>query len=79
MRTTTTMTELDESIQTVKKTKNINVFIQFLEAFKAEEESHIKKALNPEDPNDFNLRAAGLCGEAYAAADLMYQMLTQDK
>ena len=73
------MSDLEQCITAVRKVKNLNVFIQFLEAFKAEEESHIKKALNPEDPNDFNLRAAGLCGEAYAAADLMYQMLTQDK
>ena len=72
------MSELEESIKAMKKVKNINVFIKFLEAFKAEEESHINKALNPEDPKDFNIRAAGLCTEAYAAADLMHRMITED-
>ena len=72
------MTELDESIKAVKKTKNINVFIKFLEAFKTEEEQHIRTALNPEDPKDFNIRAAALCSEAYAAADLMHRMITED-
>jgi hypothetical protein len=72
------MTELDQSIQAVKKTKNINVFIKFLEAFKAEEEQHIRTALNPEDPKDFNIRAAALCTEAYAAADLMHRMITEN-
>jgi hypothetical protein len=72
------MSELEQSIKAIKKVKSINVFIKFLEAFKAEEEQHIRTALNPEDPKDFNIRAAALCTEAYAAADLMQRMITED-
>jgi len=69
--------ELDKSAEAVRKTRNVNVFIEFLQAFKAAEEDHIRKSLNPEDPKDFNLRAASLCAEAYAAADLMDKMITK--
>ena len=73
------MSDLEDCANAVKKVKNVSVFIKFLEAFKAEEQDHIKKALDPKDPKDFNLRAASLCAEAYGAADLMHRMLTQDK
>jgi hypothetical protein len=68
---------LEEATKAVRKTKNLKVFLEFLEAFKQEEEEHIRKALNPEDPKDFNLRSASLCAEAYAAAQLMYTSLTE--
>jgi hypothetical protein len=69
--------ELDKCAEAVKKARNVDVFIKFLDAFKAAEEEHINKALNPKDPKDFNLRQAGLCSEAYAAAHLMEQMITK--
>lgn len=69
--------ELDKAAESVKKARNIDVFIKFLEAFKAAEEEHIRNALNPEDSKDFNLRQANLCAEAYAAADLMQKMVTK--
>lgn len=81
-RTTISMSkekELDECAEAVKKTKDINIFIEFLEAFKSAEEEHIRNNLNPEDQKDFNLRQASLCAEAYAAAHLMKTMITKDK
>jgi hypothetical protein len=71
--------ELDKAAEAVKKTRNVDVFIKFLEAFKAAEEEHIRSALNPEDSKDFNLRQASLCAEAYAAADLMQGMIDKKK
>lgn len=68
---------LEEATKAVRKAKNLKVFLEFLDAFKQEEESHIRKALNPEDPKDFNLRSANLCAEAYAAAELMHTLLTE--
>lgn len=81
MRITLTMSkekELDKSVEAVRKTRNVNVFINFLEAFKAAEEEHINNALNPKDPKDFNLRQAGLCSEAYAAAHLMQNLISKN-
>lgn len=69
--------QLDDSALAVKKARNVNVFIEFLKAFKEAEEEHIRSALNPEDPKDFNLRQASLCAEAYAAADLMHKMVSK--
>jgi hypothetical protein len=69
--------ELDRSAEVVRKARNVDMFIKFLEAFKAAEEEHIRGALNPKDPKDFNLRQASLCSEAYAAAELMHKMITK--
>jgi len=63
--------ELDRLAKLVKFSTDFELFESFIEAFKSAEEVHIRKALKPEDPNDFNLRSAALCAEAYAAADLM--------
>lgn len=63
--------KLEEATKAVKKARNVKVFIDYLNAFKGAEEEHIQRALNPEDPKDFNLRSAALCAEAYAAAALM--------
>lgn len=60
--------ELEEAAAKVHKTKNKQVFIDYLQAFMDEEETHIRKFLSTED---FNLRSASLCAEAYAAAQLM--------
>lgn len=68
---------MEKEIEIVKKSKDLKKFLDFLQAFKAEEEAHIRTALNPEDEKDFNLRAAGLCGEAYATAELMVRMFTE--
>ena len=62
---------MEKEIEAIKKSNDLQKFLDFLEAFKVEEEKHIRNALNPEDPKDFNLRSAALCAEAYAAADLM--------
>lgn len=62
---------LEEATKAVRKARNVAVFTEFLNAFMAEEEHHIRNSLNPEDQKDFNLRSAALCAEAYAAAQLM--------
>ena len=69
------MGALEEATKTVCKAKNLKVFVDFLEAFKEEEELHIRNFLSPEDPKDFNLRNAALCLEAHAAAHLMSEMI----
>lgn len=68
---------MEKETEIVKKSKDLQKFLDFLIAFKTEEEDHIRKALNPEDPKDFNLRAAGLCAEAFATADLMIRNITE--
>ena len=65
---------LEEATAKVKKAKNKQVFIDFLQAFMDEEEQHIGKHLSAED---FNLRSASLCAEAYAAAHLMKDMIQE--
>lgn len=70
--------ELDQAAKTVKDSEDSELFLKFLEAFKAAESEHISKSLNPEDPKDFNLRSANLCAEAYAAADLMIKIINND-
>lgn len=60
--------ELEEAAAKVHKARNKQVFIDYLQAFMDEEETHIRKFLNTEE---FNLRSASLCAEAYAAAQLM--------
>ncbi len=70
---------LEEAGKAVRKVKNLKVFTDFLEAFKADEESHIKNFLNPEDPKDFNLRSAALCAEAYSVAQLMLTIIKDEK
>lgn len=69
--------QLDDATLAVRKARNVSVFIKFLEAFKAAEEEHIRNALNPKDPKDFNLRQASLCSEAYAAAHLMLESISK--
>lgn len=69
--------ELQRLASIVKVSVDYDLFVSFLEAFKSAEEEHIRKALNPEDPKDFNLRNAALCAEAYAAADLMLTTLNE--
>ena len=68
---------MQKEIEIVKKSKDLEKFLDFLKAFKTEEEEHIRKALNPEDPKDFNLRSASLCAEAFATADLMIRNITE--
>lgn len=65
---------LEEAAQKIKEAKNKELFIDFLQAFMDEEEQHINKHLSAED---FNLRTASLCAEAYAAARLMKDMLEE--
>ena len=59
---------LEEAAIKVKKIKNKQVFIDYLQAFMDEEEAHIRKSLSNED---FNIRLAASCAEAFAAAQLM--------
>jgi hypothetical protein len=68
--------ELEKATVKVYKTKNKQVFIDYLQAFMDEEETHIRKFLNTEE---FNLRAAALCAEAYAAAQLMKSQIEHEK
>ena len=68
---------MEKEIDVIKESKDLQKFLDFLTAFKLEEEEHIRKALNPEDPKDFNLRGASLCAEAFATADLMIRKITE--
>ena len=68
---------MEKETEALKKSKDLKKFLNFLEAFKAEEGKHIQAALNPEDQKDFNLRSANLCAEAYATADLMIKTITE--
>lgn len=71
------MKALEKEIEAIKKSNDLQKFLDFLEAFKVEEEKHIRNALNPEDPKDFDLRSANLCAEAYATADLMINSIKE--
>ena len=64
--------ELEEAAAKVNKAKNRKVFIDYLDAFMSEEDAHIRKFLSAED---FNIRSASLCSEAYAAAYLMKEQI----
>lgn len=63
---------LEEATEKIKKANNRQLFTDFLQAFMDEEEQHISKHLSTEE---FNLRSASLCAEAYAAAHLMKEMI----
>ena len=57
-----------------KALKDNELVAEFLEAFKADEETHIGKFLSKED---FNLRSAALCAEAYSVAQLMLNTINE--
>jgi len=57
--------ELEEATAKVRKAKNKQVFIDYLQAFMDKEEIHIREYLSSEK---LNLRTAALCAEAYGAA-----------
>ena len=65
---------LDIAANTVKKSPDKQVFIDYLEAFKEAERGHIENFLTEDN---FNLRNASLCAEAYSAAELMYKSITE--
>lgn len=60
----------EDATLAVKQSNDVKVFTNFLEAFMEAESEHIGKSLSKED---FNLRSASLCAEAYATAQLMLQ------
>jgi hypothetical protein len=68
-----TETALIKAAKIVTKSKDLQKFLDFLEAFKADENNHIQSCFTEEKSD---LRSAALCAEAYAAADLMVQTLT---
>ena len=65
---------LDEAAKAVKESSDKQVFIDYLEAFKGAEREHIENFLTEDN---FNLRNASLCAEAYSAAELMYKSITE--
>lgn len=59
---------LAKATKAVAKSKDVQKFIDFLEAFKLDESSHIQDCFKE---NNWDIRTAALCAEAYAAAQLM--------
>ena len=63
---------LTKATKAVAKSKDVQKFLDFLEAFKLDEFSHIKDCFKDDN---WDIRTAALCAEAYAAADLMMKTI----
>ena len=59
---------LTKATNAVAKSKDLQKFIDFLEAFRADEFSHVENCFKGDK---LDIRTAALCAEAYATADLM--------
>ena len=59
---------LAKATNAVAKSKDVQKFLDFLEAFKLDEASHIEHCFKD---NQWDIRTAALCAEAYATAELM--------
>ena len=66
---------LEDATLIVKQAPAKGLFIDFLKAFMEAESQHIGKSLSKDN---FNLRNASLCAEAYATAQLMLEAI-EDK
>jgi hypothetical protein len=66
---------LIKAAKLVTKSKDLKKFLDFLEAFKADENSHIQSCFTEEKSD---IRAAALCAEAHATANLMVRMITPE-
>ena len=65
---------LDDAAKAVRESSEVETFIKYLEAFKEAEREHISNFLTEDN---FNLRNASLCAEAYSAAELLHKMITE--
>ncbi len=68
-----TVEALTKATKAVAKSKDLQKFLDFLEAFKADESSHIQGCFNDEK---WDIRTAALCAEAYATAQLLIQTIS---
>lgn len=68
-----TTAALAKAAEIVSKSKDIQKFLDFLEAFKLDQSSHIQGCFKEDS---WNIRTAALCAEAYAAADLMIRTIS---
>jgi hypothetical protein len=66
---------LTKATKMVAKSKDLQKFLDFLEAFKADENSHIQSCFTEEKSD---IRAAALCAKAHATANLMTNMITPE-
>jgi hypothetical protein len=68
-----TVEALDKATKVVAKSKDLQKFMDFLEAFKADEASHIEDCFKD---GKWDVRTAALCAEAYSAAQLMIESIS---
>ena len=68
-----TVAALTKATKAVAKSKDLQKFVDFLEAFKADEASHIEGCFKD---GKWEIRTAALCAEAYSAAQLMIESIS---
>ena len=68
-----TVEALTKATKIVAKSKDLQKFVDFLEAFKADEASHIQGCFKDDK---WDIRTAALCAEAYSAAQLMIESIS---
>lgn len=68
-----TVAALTKATKAVAKSKDLQKFLDFLEAFKADEASHIESCFKD---GKWDIRTAALCSEAYSAAQLMIESIS---
>jgi hypothetical protein len=68
-----TVEALTKATKVVAKSKDLQKFMDFLEAFKADEASHIEDCFKD---GKWDIRTAALCAEAYSAAQLMIESIS---
>ena len=64
---------LSKASKAVAKSKDLQKFLDFLEAFKLNESDHIQNCFKDDK---WEIRTAALCAEAYSAAQLMIQTIS---
>jgi hypothetical protein len=68
-----TVETLTKATKAVVKSKDLQKFLDFLEAFKLDEASHIDGCFKD---NKWDIRTAALCAEAYSTAQLLIQSIS---
>jgi hypothetical protein len=65
--------DLAKATIAVATSKDLDLFVDFLNKFKDEEANHINENLTGQEPN---LRLAALCAEAFGTASLLISLLS---
>jgi hypothetical protein len=68
-----TIEALTKAIKVVAKSKDLQKFVDFLEAVKADEASHIQGCFKDDE---WDIRTAARCAEAYSAAQFMIESIS---